>query len=112
VDRYLEHARAYYFYNDGQEDIYLSSADWMERNLYYRIETAFPVYNQSLKEEVIKMLEIQWRDNLKARIIDEKGSNQYVQDNSDLSFRSQPETYYFFKRKLERKKLQTDHSNR
>src|SRR5690606_15557421 len=106
VDRFLEHSRIYYFYNDGEEDLYLSSADWMERNLYYRIETAFPVKDQSLKEELLKLLEIQWRDNLKARVIDETGSNAYVQDSSDLSYRSQLETYYYFKRKLERKKLQ------
>lgn len=106
VDRFLEHSRIYYFYNDGEEDLYLSSADWMERNLYYRIETAFPVKDQSLKEELLKLLEIQWRDNLKARVIDETGRNAYVQDSSDLSYRSQLETYYYFKRKLERKKLQ------
>lgn len=106
VDRFLEHSRIYYFYNDGEEDLYLSSADWMERNLYYRIETAFPVKDKSLKEELLKLLEIQWRDNLKARVIDESGSNAYVQDSSDLSYRSQLETYYYFKRKLERKKLQ------
>lgn len=105
VDRYLEHSRVYYFYNDGVEDVYLSSADWMERNLYYRIEAAYPIYNQQLKEEVIKMLEIQWRDNMKARVIDESSTNKYIQDGSDLSFRSQPETYYYFKRKQERKRL-------
>lgn len=108
VDRFLEHARVYYFYNDGQEDVYLASADWMERNLYYRIETAFPVYSAQLKQEVLKMLDIQWKDNMKSRIVDEESSNLYFQDDSDLSFRSQLETYYFFKRKQERKKLESN----
>jgi polyphosphate kinase len=110
VDRYLEHARVYYFYNDGEEDLYLSSADWMVRNLYYRIETAFPIYSENLKAEIIKMLEIQWRDNMKARIIDKDSTNNYVQDTSDLSFRSQMETYYYFKRKLERMKKAQERS--
>ena len=51
VDKYLEHGRTYSFYNNGDEEIYLGSADWMNRNIYRRLEVCFPVYDNSLKEE-------------------------------------------------------------
>jgi len=78
VDRYLEHARVFLFGNSGQEEVYLSSADWMTRNLDYRIETAFPVYDPDLSEQLRKLLEIQLAGNLKARVLDAKQANKYV----------------------------------
>ena len=67
VGRFLEHTRIYYFYNDGAEDIYLSSADWMHRNLHRRIEVAFPVLDKKLKRRVIKEgLEPYLKDNCQA----------------------------------------------
>ncbi len=69
VGRFLEHSRIYYFYNNGTEDVYLSSADWMPRNLYRRVEAAFPVIDPSIKEYLIKVLTIQLKDNIKARVL-------------------------------------------
>lgn len=100
VDRYLEHARAFIFYHGGKELTYLSSADWMKRNLSYRIETAFPIYDPTIKEKIKDLLNIQWNDNVKARIIDENQKNEFVElgDNEQIAIRSQLETYYYFKR--------------
>lgn len=104
VDRYLEHARVFYFYAGGKEKIYLSSADWMVRNLTFRIETAFPVTDPALKEEIIDNLQIQWSDNVKARILDEKLSNRYRDNGSQELIRSQEELYrYYRKKRLETK---------
>ncbi len=98
VDRFLEHARVFLFHNKGEEEIYLSSADWMVRNLRHRIETAFPVYNPQFKKTIKDLLQIQLSDNVKARIIDAEQSNPYREDGGDLPIRSQIETYYYFKR--------------
>ncbi|MCH2023632.1 MAG: polyphosphate kinase 1 [Saprospiraceae bacterium] len=84
VDRFLEHSRIYMFHNDGKEKIYLSSADLMTRNLFYRIECAFPIYDQDIKKEIIDFLAIQFQDNVKARIIEKGQTNTYkLDDNSD-----------------------------
>ena len=101
VDRFLEHARIFVFHNDGEEAIYLSSADWMSRNLRRRIETAFPIYDENVKAEIQEMLRIQLSDNVKARIIDEADENEYTQNDMDLSIRSQVELYYHYKRQGE-----------
>ncbi|MCB9080367.1 MAG: polyphosphate kinase 1 [Lewinellaceae bacterium] len=101
VDRYLEHARVFYFHHDGEERIYLSSADWMERNLSYRVETAFPIYDDLIKQEIMDYLQIQLNDNVKARVIDPGFKNAYQKTDSDLAIRSQLETYYYVKRKME-----------
>lgn len=101
VDRFLEHARVFLFHNGGDERIYLSSADWMERNLSFRIETTFPVYDPDLKREIKDLLELQLNDNVKARIIDRYDRNEYRRTNTDIPVRTQLETYFYFKRKLE-----------
>lgn len=98
VDRFLEHARVFVFHNGGSEKIYLSSADWMTRNLSYRIETAFPVYDPDLKQEILQTLEFQLNDNVKARIVEAEARNEYRRTQSDIPMRSQIETYYFYKR--------------
>ncbi len=66
VDRYLEHVRAFYFYNDGAEEMYLASADWMGRNLYRRIELAFPILDESLRDRVKQILSFHQQDNVQA----------------------------------------------
>ena len=76
VDRYLEHARAYVFHNNGHPRVYLSSADWMQRNMDRRVEVAFPVLDPALQAEVLRFLEVQWADMVKARIIDERQTNR------------------------------------
>jgi polyphosphate kinase len=100
VDRFLEHARVFIFHNDGDERIYLSSADWMERNLSFRIETTFPIYDPDLKAEVREMVDLQLNDNVKARYINERNNNEYRRTGSALPVRAQLETYFYYKRRL------------
>lgn len=104
VDEYLEHARVMYFYNKGIEDIYISSADWMTRNLDYRIEAAVKITQKDLKKELKDLLEIQLKANVKTRILDEELSNKYVKNNNP-PFRSQIETYNFLKAKTQESNL-------
>jgi len=98
VDEYLEHARVMYFYNKGNEDLYISSADWMTRNLDYRIEAAVKITQKNLKKELKDILNLQWKDNAKARILDNKLRNKYVKNN-EKEFRSQIETWHYLKEK-------------
>ena len=107
VDRFLEHARIFIFHNDGKERIYLSSADWMVRNLSYRIETVFPIYDKDIRKQIRDFIRIQLQDNTKARVIDEFGSNEYLKTKSDLAVRSQLETYYYIKRKTDNLQFQS-----
>ena len=101
VDRFLEHSRIFIFHHGGQEKLYLSSADWMERNLSFRIETAFPIYDPKLTSEIKDILNIQRSDNVKARSLHYHHINQYLPNHSDLAIRSQHETYFYLKRKNE-----------
>lgn len=94
VDRFLEHARIFIF-GAQEPEIYISSADLMLRNLDYRIEVATPVYDKKLKELLLKFFEIQWQDNQKARIIDEKFTNTILKDDQS-PIRSQYYLYEFF----------------
>ncbi|REC52835.1 MULTISPECIES: polyphosphate kinase 1 [Chryseobacterium] len=102
VDEYLEHARVMYFYNKGAEDMYISSADWMTRNLDYRIEAAAKITDKNLKKELKDILDIQLKDNVKARILDKKLSNEYIH-NPKEECRSQIETYRYLKAKTKKK---------
>jgi polyphosphate kinase len=101
VDRFLEHARVFIFHNEGDEKIYLSSADWMTRNLSYRVETAFPIYDPQVKADIKDYMQIQLNDNVKARILDKDLKNERNKGADDLAVRSQVETYYMVKRKNE-----------
>jgi len=78
VDRYLEHARIFYFENDGKPELFIGSADLMQRNLQNRIEVTVPVNDPDAKETLITVLETQLRDNVKARFLDKKMSNSYL----------------------------------
>ncbi|TSD67043.1 polyphosphate kinase 1 [Inquilinus sp. KBS0705] len=71
VDRYLEHGRVFIFNNNGNQEVFLGSADWMNRNIYHRIEVCFPVYNDAIKQELIKLIDYQLNDNVQAVMIDE-----------------------------------------
>ena len=95
VDRFLEHARAYVFHNDGKPLVYLASADLMERNMDRRVEAAFPVLEYALRAEVIHYLELQWSDTAKARTIDAAQRNQYRDPkwSSSTALRSQTALY-------------------
>lgn len=101
VDRFLEHSRVFIFHNGGDEEIYLSSADWMVRNLDHRIETCFPIYDPALKKLIKGLMDVQVKDNVKSRILDGYHLNHYNRNNDDDAIRSQIETYYMLKRKLE-----------
>lgn len=95
VDEYLEHARVFIFHNGGDEKVYISSADWMVRNLDHRIEATCPVFDDNIKKVLKTILEIQLKDNVKARILDNELSNKYVVDNSLQKVRSQIEIYNY-----------------
>jgi polyphosphate kinase len=98
VDRYLEHARIFMFGNDGKEEIYLSSADWMNRNLSHRVETAFPVYAPELRQIIHDVMNLQLKDNVKARSLNESQINDYKTNAEDIATRAQVETYFYFKK--------------
>ena len=66
---FLEHSRIFYFHNNGFEEVYMGSADWMPRNLDKRVEILFPVEDETLKEEIIHILDVQFADNVKARVM-------------------------------------------
>ncbi len=78
VDRYLEHDRVYIFENGGDKQVWLSSADWMTRNIDYRIEVATPILDPRLKQRVTDIIDILFSDTVKARFIDKELSNRYV----------------------------------
>lgn len=99
VDMFLEHSRIWYFYNDGKEDVYLTSADWMRRNLNRRIETAFPILVPEIKQEVVDILKIQMRDNVKACLIDEQLHNNFKHNDEPVKVRSQLAIYEYLKNK-------------
>lgn len=93
VDRYLEHARIYMFYNGGKEDMYIASADWMTRNLSRRVEVGFPIYDPEIKAEFNKLMALQLRDNTKARSINKKQSNPYKRSTARRKIRAQYAIY-------------------
>lgn len=95
VDRYLEHARVFHFHHAGADKLYLSSADFMTRNLSHRIETTFPVYDIDIKDKIIHFLDIQLQDNTKARLLSDQQGNTYVK-NKKAAVRSQVATYEWF----------------
>ena len=100
VDEYLEHARVLIFYNGGKEKVFISSADWMVRNLDHRIEVACPVFEKDIQEELKDILQIQLSDNIKARKLDNDLSNQYINPRNKKKVRSQVDTYNYLYRKL------------
>lgn len=106
VDKYLEHARVYLFENDGENDLYLASADMMIRNLDYRIEVACPIFNPIIKQEIIDILNIQFSDNVRARIIDSRNRNKYKSTNGEKKIRAQEEIYEYLKDKYQTPKKQ------
>jgi polyphosphate kinase len=100
IDEYLEHARVWVFHNRGKEKVYISSADWMLRNLEHRVEATCPVWDEELKQELKEILNIQLQDNVKARWLDNELSNDYVR-TTRKKVRSQVETYnYLYKKTL------------
>jgi len=101
VDRFLEHSRIYRFHAGGRDLLYLASADWMRRNLSRRVEVAFPVLDPRVRAELEAVLDLQFRDNVKARIIDAEQSNRFVERGDAPPCRCQIETYRFLEGLLE-----------
>lgn len=96
VDRFLEHSRFMIFCNDGNEECFITSADLMPRNIDHRIEVTCPVFDKNIKNELIKVFQIQWDDNVKARIIDASLSNKFVSSDKK-QIQSQVEIYNYLK---------------
>lgn len=99
VDRYLEHGRVFAFHNGGRDEVYMGSADWMNRNIYRRIEVCFPIYNEELKTEMLELLDIQWRDSLQAVWIDDELHNVAIPP-SEEPVQSQVAIYRYLEKKL------------
>ncbi|MER3383469.1 polyphosphate kinase 1 [Pectobacterium aroidearum] len=97
LDRYLEHDRVYVFNNGGDKKVYLSSADWMTRNIDYRIEVAVEILDPTLKNRVLETLDILFSDTVKARIVDKESSNRYVSRGNKRKVRAQNAIYDYIK---------------
>ena len=98
IDRFLEHARIYYFSNNGLPKLYLSSADWMTRNLDRRVEVAVPIFDQDVQNQLLKLLELQLQDNTKARLIDISQNNPMKEAQAgETRVRAQTDFYSFLK---------------
>ncbi|HYK89310.1 MAG TPA: RNA degradosome polyphosphate kinase, partial [Acidobacteriota bacterium] len=93
VDRYLEHSRAFVFRNGGTTEVYLSSADWMPRNLDRRVELMFPILRVPLQEKIIEALEAQFADNQRARLLKPDGSYERISQGRSESLRAQEHLY-------------------
>ncbi|MGL4204606.1 MAG: polyphosphate kinase 1 [Aeromonadaceae bacterium] len=99
VDRYLEHPRVMVFHNNGQPKVYISSADWMTRNLDFRIEVGAPIYDEALRQQILDILELQFCDTTKARVIDATQSNHYVARGNRKKLRSQIAIYDYLRQR-------------
>jgi len=95
IDEYLEHARIFIFGNNGKEKVYISSADWMVRNLDHRVEATCPVLDPDIQHDLKKILDIQLADNVKARWLDNELMNKYKKDHPEVKVRSQIEIYNY-----------------
>ena len=99
VDKFLEHPRVYIFENDNDPQMYISSADWMTRNIDNRVEVACPILDKGLQRELLDTFMISWNDNVKARLVNTNSQNSFV-TNKGEPIRSQWATYAYFKEKL------------
>lgn len=99
VDKFLEHPRLFIFENDGNPKVYISSADWMTRNIENRVEVGCPIYDPEIKQELMDTFEISWSDNVKARRFNAKQDNSYVR-NKKPKVRSQFAIYDYYVAKL------------
>ena len=110
VDRFLEHTRFMIFCNGGNEEVYISSADLMTRNIEHRIEVTCPVFDKGIKNEMKEIFEIQWSDNVKARKLDGNLSNTFVKPGKKL-IHSQIEVYNYIKKGNEKSPREIDSLN-
>ena len=98
VDKFLEHPRLFIFGNNGNPKVYISSADWMTRNISFRVEVGSPIYDETIKQELIDTFEISWADNVKARVIDQAQDNHY-RPHTLPAQRSQVALYEYYQQK-------------
>jgi len=101
VDKFLEHPRLFIFKTPEDQEVYISSADLMTRNLDFRVEITCPIYDESIKQELIDTFKISWKDNVKARDLSSL-DNQYI-TNGERAYRSQFETYDYYKNRIQTK---------
>jgi polyphosphate kinase len=99
VDEYLEHARVWIFHNGGKEKVFISSADWMIRNLDHRVEATCPILDDEIKKELKEIINIQLHDNVKGRLLNNDLSNEYIKGDG-VQVRSQIETYHYLHNKI------------
>ncbi|HVW96758.1 MAG TPA: polyphosphate kinase 1 [Mucilaginibacter sp.] len=99
VDKYLEHARVHIYCNGGNELIYLTSADFMTRNIDTRVEVGFPIYDEGLRNEIRDIIQLQLEDNTKSREINSSNTNKYHKTRSEFPHRAQVDTYNYLKYK-------------
>jgi len=95
IDKFLEHPRVYIFENQGDRQVYISSADMMTRNIENRVEVACPIDDLEIKKQLLETFEISWNDNVKARILNRKPQNKFVPASTPL-IRSQWELHHYF----------------
>lgn len=99
VDKFLEHPRMFIFGNNGDPRVYISSADWMTRNIDKRVEVTCPIYDEDIKKELLDTFDIGWSDNVKARVFSIKQDNAY-RTNQLIKVRSQFATYDYYLQKM------------
>jgi polyphosphate kinase len=98
VDNFLEHSRLFIFCNDNNPEVFISSADFMTRNLDGRVEVTCPIYQDDIKKQLIDTFEVGWKGNVKARFHSEKLDNKYrIRKEDEPVFRAQLETYNYYK---------------
>jgi len=100
VDKFLEHPRVYQFTNAGNQKVYLSSADFMTRNIENRVEVATPIYDPELQRQIIDVFEIIWNDNVKARKLNGSHQNSFIKNNK-TPIRSQFAIYDYYKKEMD-----------
>ncbi len=96
VDKFLEHNRVFMFHNLGKPEIYIGSADLMTRNLDFRVEIATPILDEKIQKQLLHILDLQWRDNVKARIFNETQNNLFKKQTTAIAIRSQDAIYDFW----------------
>ncbi|MXV13810.1 polyphosphate kinase 1 [Hufsiella ginkgonis] len=99
IDRFLEHARLWIFGNNGEEKMYLTSADLLTRNLDRRVEVGFPIFDQNIRKELRDIINIQLKDNTKSREINRLNNNNYRRNRGKVSYRAQTDIYTYLKYK-------------
>jgi polyphosphate kinase len=102
VDNFLEHSRVFIFCNNNEPEVFISSADFMTRNLDGRVEVTCPIYDEDIKKQLIETFDVGWKGNVKARFHSEKLDNKYrIRKENERIFRAQNETYNYYRNKLE-----------